>query len=50
MPPPFYTPPTPRRVISGVGGWGCINFGPALPTDKDYIQINFAFDGRDRYR
>ena len=21
--PPFYTPPTPRRVFSGVGGWGC---------------------------
>ena len=28
-PPPFYTPPTPRRVFSGVGGWGCIKFGPA---------------------
>ena len=26
-PPPFYTPPTPRRVFSG-GGWGCIKFGP----------------------
>ena len=28
--PPFYTPPTPRRVFSGVGGWGCIKFGPVL--------------------
>ena len=26
--PPFYTPPTPRRVFSGVGGWACIKFGP----------------------
>ena len=26
--PPFYTPPTPRRVFSWVGGWGCIKFGP----------------------
>ena len=29
-PPPFYTPPTPRRVFSGVGGWGCIKFGPVF--------------------
>ena len=28
-PPPFIHPPTPRRVFSGAGGWGCIKFGPA---------------------
>ena len=28
--PPFYTPPTPRRVFSGEGGWACIKFGPVL--------------------
>ena len=28
--PPFYTPPTPRRVFSGMGGWGCIKFGPVV--------------------
>ena len=27
-PPLFYTSPTPRRVLSRVGGWGCIKFGP----------------------
>ena len=27
-PPPFYTPPTPRRVFSGVWGCGRIKFGP----------------------
>ena len=29
-PPPFYTAPTPRRVFSGVGGWGCIKFWPRI--------------------
>ena len=29
-PPLFYTPPTPRRVFSGVWGWGCIKFGPVM--------------------
>ena len=30
--PPFliYTPPTPRRVFSGEGGWACIKFGPVF--------------------
>ena len=33
-PPPLYTPPTPRRVFSGMGGWGCIKFGPANLLEK----------------
>ena len=31
--PHFYTPPTPRRVFSGVGGWGCIKFGPVRDVE-----------------
>ena len=36
-PPLFYTPPppTPRRVFSGVGRWGCIKSGPP----KQFKQI-----------
>ena len=30
IPPPFYTPPTPTKVFSGVGGWRCIKLGPVL--------------------
>ena len=29
-PPLFLRPPTPRRVFSGVGAWGCIKFGPPV--------------------
>ena len=32
--PPFYTPPTPRTVFSGVGGWGRIKFGPATKLNS----------------
>ena len=32
-PPLLYTP-TPRRVFSGVGGWGCIKFGPVLNLER----------------
>ena len=32
--PPFYTPPTPRRVFLGVGGWGCIKFGPVSTNGR----------------
>ena len=36
-PPPFYTPPNSRRVFSGVGGWGCIKFGPVLVAGDSAI-------------
>ena len=29
--PPSFIRPTPRRVFSRVGGWGCIKFGPPFP-------------------
>ena len=39
-PPLFYTPPTPRRVFSGVGGgWGCIKFGPVLELTELYLDL-----------
>ena len=40
-PPLFYTPPTPRRVFSGVGGGGVSKFGPptrvtlSLPSSQN---------------
>ena len=46
-PPPFYTPPTPRRAFSGVGGWGCINFGPVL-THSHSLSLSLGpEDGRE---
>ena len=46
-PPPFYTPPTPRRVFSGVGGGGCIKFGPVWKEDDDERLGIIADDGSD---
>ena len=40
--PPFYTPPTPRRVFSGVWGGGCIKFGPepfSRPQPQHWIKF-----------
>ena len=46
--PPLYTPPTPRRVFSRVGGWGCIKIGPVrkLPTvSKKAASFSGCFQG-----
>ena len=33
----IYTPPTPRRAFSGVGGWGCIKSGPVkLKANREF--------------
>ena len=37
-PPPFYAPPTPRRVFSGMGGWGCIKFGPVFLSNFTFSK------------
>ena len=39
--PLFYTPPTPRRVFSGEGGWGCIKFGP--------VNFHFHWDPKSHF-
>ena len=45
--PPFYTPPTPRRVILGVGEWACIKFGPVgsavKPIHLTYLGGRFGY-------
>ena len=33
-PPLFPTLPTPKRVFSGVGGWGCIEFRPSSMRER----------------
>ena len=54
--PPFYTPPTPRRVFSGEGGWACIKFGPVKitkfpsPTPRIVSAPVFAPTGGDSDR
>ena len=40
-PPPFYTPPTPRRVFSGVGGLGVYKIWPRnVATFPAYVFVN----------
>ena len=44
LPPPlFIHPPTPRRVFSGVGGWGCIKSGPLLEGFSWSQVLGLAF-------
>ena len=43
-PPPFYTPPTPSRVFLGVGGWGCIKFGPVSSLDSEKLEKTGTVD------
>ena len=38
-PPLLHRPPTPRRVFPGVGGWGCIKFGP-VQTPPLFVHNN----------
>ena len=39
--PPFIRPPTPTRVFSGVGEWGCIEFSPVtLVCSLLYVGMN----------
>ena len=51
--PPFYTPPTPRRVFSGVGGGACIKFGPvpkSAPLCSVVHLLGSVFGRRDSSR
>ena len=38
-----FTPPTPRKVFSGVGGSGCIKFGPVKKRKMLACKI-YEFD------
>ena len=44
--PLFYAPPpTPRRVFSGVGGWGCMKFGPVFTVEMSGgLKKGFFFE------
>ena len=45
VPPPalFETPPTPRKVFSRVGAWGCIEFGPVI-VSRSLRQVRLQLD------
>ena len=38
FPPPFYTPPSPKRVFQGWGGWRCIKFGLAFKHKYNLVS------------
>ena len=46
--PPFYTPPSPRRVVSGVGGVGVYKIGPVGRLQKLPIVSKKAASIREK--
>ena len=46
-PPLFYTPPSPRRVFSGVREWGCLKIGPP-PKILKILEILESVQNEDK--
>ena len=47
--PPFYTPPTPRRVFSGVGGW-VYKIRPRSKTSREKRREKFVVKNSGHFR